>query len=456
MEADKSEEQQNGFGPADSCRVIYWHAPDFPELIYSWEVLNMKNLMKKILGKDYSKNLVRNFCLYRLKMLRTNPGYGETEEEHAAYDAWRAANDLDCLYFDGDLRADTLMSQWTLIKWVAEYLNRDKGLKLYTNETSFVLLAVETDKYLPLENNLVQLLYEFLAWAELPCNYILLPDRNMNNDRYSFKRGERLILFYDQVPATLWNLFEKEFLGQYFLDENGNVDEAKVTEWVRREKLEMGFEKKIIKQSAVIPLAKEISARRGKELTKESELREALLYDIRFLKRRDRALKMNKATDKAVAQLNKIFEVTGPYGGMIKTDKPCVYWTFCCEIYEETETAKTMVLYESGGDYFDYVIDPWFFVTVKFEGGKAVDVTIEEFKEWNGFGYEIVDKDGFRYGPICKSKEPVSLRSLFSEFMNDICEIGPYLTSPKSVYRCNKDGDMKKVRFKKNNKNDKE
>ena len=76
----------------------------------------MKNLMKKILGKNYSKNLVRNFCLYRLKMLRTNPGYGETEEEHAKYDAWRAANDLDCLYFDGDLRADTLMSQWTLIK----------------------------------------------------------------------------------------------------------------------------------------------------------------------------------------------------------------------------------------------------------------------------------------------------------------------------------------------------
>jgi hypothetical protein len=218
----------------------------------------------------------------------------------------------------------------------------------------------------------------------------------------------------------------------------------------------MGFEKKVIKQSAVIPLAKEISPRRGKELTKESELREALTYMIRFLRQRDRALKMNKATDKAVAQLNKIFEVTGPYGGMIKTDKPCVYWTFCCDIYEETETSKTMVLYESGGDYFDYVIDPWFFVTVKFEGGKAVDVTIEEFKEWNGFGYEIVDNDGYRYGPMCKSKDPDGLRALFSEFMNYICEIGPYLTSPKSVYRSDKDGGMKKVRFRKNKTNGKE
>ena len=410
--------------------------------------MTIKNMMKLYLGKDYSKNLVRNFCLYRLKMLRTNPGYGETEEEHAKYDAWRAASDLDCLYFDGDLRADTLMSQWTLIKWVAEYINRESGLKLYTNEASFVLLAEETDKYLPPENGLVKFLYEFLAWAELRCNYILLPDRNMNNERYSLEKNGRVITFYDQVPATLWNVFEKETLGKYFFGENGSVDLDKVKEWIKREKLEMGFKNKVIEQSAVIPLAKDISPRRGKELTKESELCEALQYNIRFLKQRDRALKMNKATDKAVAQLNKIFEVIGQNGGMIKTDMPRVYWTFCCEIYEETETAKTMVLYESGGDYFDYVIDPWFFVTVKFEDGKAVDVTIEEFKEWNGFGYEIVDKDGFRYG-ICKSKEPVSLRKLFSEFMNSVCEHGPYLTSPKAVYRTDKNGDTKRVRLKK-------
>ena len=410
----------------------------------------MKNLMKKTLGKYYSKNLVRNFCLYKMNLLVNSPRYGETQEEHDRYDEWRKANDLDCLYFDGDLRADTLMSQWTMIKWVAEFINRESGLKLSLCEPDLMLFIEETDKYLPPENELVQLLYEFLALAELPCNYILLPDRCMNNDRYCFKRSYRIKMFYDQVPVTLWNIFEKETLGRYFLDEDGNVDEAKVNEWVRREKLEMGFEMKVIKQSAVIPLAKEISPKRGKELTKESELREALLYMIRFLRQRDRALKMNKATDKAVAQLNRIFEVTGPYGGMIKTDKPRVYWTFCSEIYEEKETTKTMVLYESGGDYFDYVIDPWFFVTAEMEDGKIVDVTIEEFKEWNGLGYEQVDKDGYRYslGPKCKN--PDSLRKLFSEFMNDICEIGPYLTSPKSVYRSNKDGDMKKVRFRKN------
>ena len=415
----------------------------------------MKNMMKAYLGKDYSSNHLRNFCLYWLKGMACMPEWEDTEERLAELDEWRKANDLDCLYFDGDLCADTLMSAWTIIKWVVQYLNRNKNLKLSKCEASFVLLAEDPDKYLPPENGLVKLLYEFLALAELPCNYILLPDRKMNKDRYNCFRNGRCKRFFDQVPATLWHIFEKETLGVYFLDGNGEVDEKAVTDWIRREKLEMGFEKKIIKQSAVIPLAKEISPRRGKELTKESELREALTYMIRFLRQRDRALKMNKATDKAVAQLNRIFDVTGPYGGMIKTDKPCVYWTFCCDIYEETETSKTMTLYESGGDFFDYVIDPWFLVTAKMENGKAVDVTIEQFKEWNGFGYEIVDNDGYRYGPMCKSKDPAGLRALFSEFMNDICEIGPYLTSPKSVYRSDKDGGMKKVRFRKNKTNGK-
>lgn len=409
----------------------------------------MKNMMKTYLGNDYSKNHLRNFCLYWLKGMACKPAWEDTDEAREAFDKWRKENDMDCLYFDGDLRADTLMSAWTIIKWVAEYLNKENGRKFTKCEKDLTLLAEDRDAYLPPAHELVKLLDRFLELAELPCNYILLPDRKMNNDRYCFRRSARFRMFYDQVPATLWHVFEKETLGTYFLDENGEVDEESVTNWIRREKLEMGFRKKVLKQSEVIPLAKEISPRRGKMLTKESELREALTYMIRFLEQRRRALNRNKATDKAVARLNKIFEIMGPYGGMIETHNPRTWWTLCCDIYDETEMTKTMAIYMSGGEFYDYVMDPRFFVTVKFEGGKAVDVTIEEFKEWNGFGYEIVDKDGYRYGPICKSKEPVSLRSLFSEFMNDICEIGPYLTSPKAVYRTDKNGDTKRVRLKK-------
>ena len=259
----------------------------------------MNNKMKAYLGKDYSNNHLRNFCLYWLKGMACRPSWENTKERRAAYDAWRSENDLDCLYFDGDLNADTLMSAWTIIEWVAESLNVEKGRKFTKCEADLKLLADDPDTYFPPENGLVQLLYKFLKLAELRCNYILLPDRNMNTDRYCFRRSAKFRMLYDQVPATLWHVFEKETLGMYFLDEKGEVDEEAVTAWILCEKLEMGFRKGIIKQSEVIPLTKTVSPRSGKRLTTEDEIRQALQYMIRFLNQRDRALKMNKATDMA-------------------------------------------------------------------------------------------------------------------------------------------------------------
>ena len=80
----------------------------------------MKNMMKEYLGNDYTENHLKNFCLYWMKAAK---GYG---------DEWRAGNDLDCLYFDGNLRADTLMSAWTPIKWVADFVNSESGIKFYS------------------------------------------------------------------------------------------------------------------------------------------------------------------------------------------------------------------------------------------------------------------------------------------------------------------------------------
>ena len=412
----------------------------------------MKNMMKAYLGNDYTNNHVKNFCRYWLKGLACRPAWEDTEECRAAYDAWRKANDLDCMYYDGDLKADTLMSAWTMIKWVAEYINRENGRKFSKSEADLKLLADDPDTFLPPDNELVQLLYKFLKLAELPCNYILLPDRNMNNDRYCFRRSARFRMLYDQVPATLWHVFEKETLGMYFLDEKGEVDEEAVTAWILREKLEMGFRKGVIKQSEVIPLAETISPRAGRRLTKKEEIKQALKYMIRLLRQRDRAQKMNKATAKAIKQLNQLFEVWGPYGGMISTKNPVAWWTLCSEIYDETETSKTVAIYLSGGEVFDYVIDPWFLVNMQIDNGKIVDAAIERFKEWNDLGgYDYVDERGMRHG-LGVHRDPDGLRKLFSEFMNSVCELGPYLTEPKSVYRSDKYGDMKKIRFKNNGK----
>lgn len=235
----------------------------------------MKNMMKEYLGSEYSeKNHLRNFCLY---WMRAAGGSG---------DEWRKENDLDCIYFDGDLRADTLMSAWTPIKWVADFLNKDKGKKFYKRIkgsdnplADLELLAERGDEFLPADNELVRLLNEFLVLAELRCNFILLPDRRMNCDRYrTIIDGERKWLL-DSVPATLYYIFDSNSLGRYF-------SEITPEEWIKRENLDMGFIGGKIDQEHIVHISPEKLPSEPKWLTDEKDIMEALRYMICFLNER--------------------------------------------------------------------------------------------------------------------------------------------------------------------------
>ncbi len=237
----------------------------------------MENKMKTYLGEMYSNDHLKNFCLYWMKAAK---GSG---------DEWRKKNDLDCLYFGGDLRADTLMSAWTPIKWVADCLNSEYDMKFYKRAKDredpdhyLKLLAEDRDAYLPPQHELTKLLDRFLELAEERCNYILLPDRNMNLARYrSIVNGEEKWIF-DEVPVMLYHLFDHDWFGKYF--------EFDAEKWVKRECLECGFENGIIDKDHVIPLIKGLHAGEAKWMTTEIEIREALEYMIHFLKARKAAL----------------------------------------------------------------------------------------------------------------------------------------------------------------------
>lgn len=237
----------------------------------------MENMMRKYIGyENYSyTNHVRNFCLYWIK---ASKGCG---------DEWRKENDLDCLYFNGDLRADTLMSAWTPVKWVADYLNKDKHKKFYKrlkNSSNpckdLELLAENCDKYLPPAHPLVVLLEEFLTLAEKRCNYILLPDRNMNCERYHMDIDGKEIWLYDSVPATLYHVFNEKTLGRYFTDISPET-------WIKREHLSMGFINNIIAQDKIISMPGYDGYGNAKWLDDEDSIREALGYMIAFLKIRN-------------------------------------------------------------------------------------------------------------------------------------------------------------------------
>ena len=264
----------------------------------------MRNMMKEYLWNDYSDNHLKNFCLYWMKGRETEPEYAkyeDSEDFRKDYDEWRKKNDLDCLYFDGDLRADTLMSAWTPISWVANCLNREYGMKFCKSATDdpnhyLRLLAEDRDAYLPPKHELVQLLDRFLELAELRCNYILLPDREMNRARYNCEiKGIGRVWLYDEVPPMLYHLFDEEWFGKYFgkTDSESGVESVQILDavkWVKRERLEVGFRDGIIDQDHVIPLLKNLHPGKGKKLKEEAEITEALTYMINLLEARMNAM----------------------------------------------------------------------------------------------------------------------------------------------------------------------
>ncbi len=246
----------------------------------------MKNMLKEYLGKDYTSNKIRNFCRYWLK---ASKGSG---------DEWRAANDLDCLYFDGDLRADTLMSAWTPIKWVADHVNAENGMKFYKVARDhedpghyLKLLEENPDVYLPRKLPLVQMLYRFLELAELKCNFICLPDRNMNPARYRTTVKGRDTWLYDEVPVTLSHIFDSDSLGRFFLNRYGEVDRGLVTGWIISEHLEMGFKDGVIDVDHVIPYSEHQDADQPRWFNGEQELKSMIQYNIDFLMARLAVLK---------------------------------------------------------------------------------------------------------------------------------------------------------------------
>lgn len=247
----------------------------------------MKNMMKEYLGRDYSNNHLRNFCLYWMKGRESMPKWGNSKDGRNRYNEWRCKNDLDCLYLDGDLKADTLMSAWTPIKWVVDYLNSEREMKFYKKATMqedqdyyLKLLANDRDAYLPPEHELVLLLDRFLELAEERWNYILLPDEQMNTERYR--------ITFDEVPAMLYHIFQRDSLGKYFLDETGMVDRMQVDAWIQREHLYMGFESNDIhfNPEDIIPLTETLVPSEAKWLTEEREIKHALQYMIDFLEKR--------------------------------------------------------------------------------------------------------------------------------------------------------------------------
>lgn len=175
----------------------------------------MENKMIAYLSTEYdSDNHVLNFLRYWKKGNRKS----------------RPKNDMDCIYFSGDLRADTLFSVRTPLNQV---------LKVYgysTRKKSFDELIEMTEAVYCREDELLRRLNQFALQAEQRCNYFLW--QRVGCDLWPGKgiNAKRGVEVYDQVPATFYRLFHGEQYSALF--EN---DDNELRRWIHEQRLEPVF-----------------------------------------------------------------------------------------------------------------------------------------------------------------------------------------------------------------------
>lgn len=224
----------------------------------------MDNKMETYLGTDYTGNYIINFLNYWMKT--TKP---------------RKTNDLDCLYKEGNLDADTIFSFWTPLKFVLDCLNPDEHFykkdKFGSDPHKFLKKIKENiNTYLPTDEEVVKKLYEFAKLAETKANVMQWPD-----GKGSKIQTIRYKDFYDQMPPLLYNCFSGGSYSYIFNNNNLNLEN-----WIRNQKLQMFFCNNEISQEKIKPLIENIRANEGKWLTDKNEIIEMLQNYIYILEER--------------------------------------------------------------------------------------------------------------------------------------------------------------------------
>ncbi len=145
-----------------------------------------------------------------------------------------------------------------------------------------------------------------------------------------------------------------------------------------------------------------------------------------------------KATKKSVEQLQKFFDFLGEFGGTIETKKPENWWKFDLEVEFADDTSKDIMIGIYTTVNGDIAFDPQFTLKLKMDGNTIVDAEINNCVNQTMMGYLEVDANDMFHGMGRTEKADPGLTDLFSNFMHNITEIGPYLTDPLKVEKYEK------------------
>lgn len=239
-----------------------------------------------MLKGEYSENPLINFLLYKKNANETSPTpeglfqkkYSElTRFQRAKYcetfDNWRRRNELDVLYLNGDLHADTIFSVWMPLKMCLQvsdtypYFNQGAKEKPYASNTFISNIIKNIDKYLPFHE--WKEFYQFVSLAMTRANVMKLPERNMQS------RAK----FYDQMPKTLYECFDNGEFSSCFKN-------ISVGSWVADQHLAMFFKSEVSRVD-IKPLISNMAASEYKWLTNKEQLLEMFSNYINILKVRN-------------------------------------------------------------------------------------------------------------------------------------------------------------------------
>ncbi|RTR28112.1 hypothetical protein EKG37_17565 [Robertmurraya yapensis] len=231
--------------------------------------------IKILIGDKYTDNPIINYLNYWI--------LGKENRQRYNQDKWRKKYDLDVIWLEGDLNADTIFSLWMPLKMCLQCLNPDifeksgpmrKPLK---NQYWFKKIIEEIDTYLPPSDDLVKELYKFAELASTKANVMRLPARRMQ------VRG---IKYFDQMPKTLYECFKDGNFTKYF-----NYNDEEVMEWIKEEKLKVFFEGNTISNHTIKPLIGNLHPSQCKWLKEKENILQMLKTFNEVLTYRSRLIK---------------------------------------------------------------------------------------------------------------------------------------------------------------------
>ena len=151
-------------------------------------------------------------------------------DNDAKYYKSQINKDTGVKYTDEEaLFADTIISFWTPYKRLLEL---EAGWSVFKTEKSLnaLLWQIKTNKETAYSQRIKDVNLKLYAFAKLcytPGNFMLLPNRQMNNQRYQFTT--------DRIDMTLYECFGKGVLSGFF------ENEEKLVDWIVGQNLSLVF-----------------------------------------------------------------------------------------------------------------------------------------------------------------------------------------------------------------------